>query len=181
MESAIVLTNGIASSYGLGVGVKRDYSRRVISHNGEISGFTAENMVFPDDRAAVIVLVNTDSSSAVSFIGRRIASLLFPEASAAKEEQQARRILIGLQHGRVDRTLFSDNGNFYFSKQALRDFAAELKKLGKPQSVTQTARGERGGMTYRGFRGSFRRRNVQISEYTLPDGKIEQFLVMPAE
>jgi D-alanyl-D-alanine carboxypeptidase len=181
MESAIVLNNGIASTYGLGVGVRRDFSRRVITHSGEISGFTAQNTVFPDDRAAVIVQVNTDANGASGLLARRIASLLFPGESAAPEEQQARGIIVGLQHGKVDRTLFSDNGNFYFSDQALTDLAGGLKKLGKPQSVTQTARNERGGMTYRGFRVSFKKRNLEISEYVLPDGKIEQFEVMPAE
>jgi D-alanyl-D-alanine carboxypeptidase len=181
MQSAMLLTNGIASNYGLGVSVRRDFSRRLISHNGEISGFTAQNMVFPDDRCAVVVLVNMDGNPASGLIARKIAAVLFPEQDATAQEQQVRLILTGLQHGRIDRTLFSDNANFYFSSEALKDLAGGLKRLGKPQSVTQTARGERGGMTHRSFLVNFRRRNVEISQYTLPDGKIEQFQVMPSE
>jgi D-alanyl-D-alanine carboxypeptidase len=181
MESAIVLSNGIATTYGLGVGVKQGYSRRLVWHNGEISGFTAQNMVFPDDRVAVVVLVNADGNAASRLIAQAIASVLFPGEAAAMEEQKARRILVGLQRGAIDRALFSENANFYFTDQALKDLAAGLKKLGKPQSVTQTARNERGGMTYRGFRVSFRRKNVEISEYTLPDGKIEQFQLTAVE
>jgi CubicO group peptidase (beta-lactamase class C family) len=181
IESAMVLKNGIASDYGLGVNVQREFSRRAISHGGEVSGFTAQNMVFPDDRAAVVVLVNQDASPAAGLIARKIAPLLFPQEGDVREEQQARQIFKGLQHGRIDRALFTDNANFYFSDQALNDLAAGLRRLGKPRSFTQTTRKERGGMTFRNFAVKFSSRNLQIWQYELPDGKIEQFQVMAAE
>jgi D-alanyl-D-alanine carboxypeptidase len=181
MESAIVLKNGLASWYGLGVSIGRRFSRRVISHDGGVSGFISYNMVFPDDGAAVVVLTNNDAAYAASDIGQQIAPLLFPQDDNTKEEQQALRIFEDFQKGRIDRTLFSDDGNFYFTDQSLKDLAAGLKRLGKPLSLTQTYRQERGGMTYRVFVVKFKRSSVQIGQRTLPDGKIEQYQVSPSE
>jgi len=50
---------------------------RAISHGGEVSGFTAQNTIFPDDRAAVVVLTNQDAASASGAIASGIAPLLF--------------------------------------------------------------------------------------------------------
>jgi len=181
MESAIVLKNGLASQYGLGVSVTRAFSRRSVSHNGEVSGFAAANMVFPDDRAAVVVLANSDAADATGPIARKIAPLLFPPEDNTQEEQQARRIFEGLQQGKIVRALFSDNANSYFSEQALKDLADGLKSLGQPKSLTQTARQERGGMTFRQFMVRFPHKNLEILQRTLPDGKIEQYQVVAAE
>jgi len=57
-ETSIVLKNGVATNYGLGISVRRDFSRRTLEHGGEVSGFTSANYVFPDDRAALVVLTN---------------------------------------------------------------------------------------------------------------------------
>jgi len=35
----------------------------MLEHSGEVSGFVAENMVFPDDSVAIVVLTNQDASS----------------------------------------------------------------------------------------------------------------------
>jgi hypothetical protein len=48
--------------------------------------------------------------------------------------EQAKNIFDGLQHGTIDRSLFSDNANAYFSEQALQDFASGLAPLGTPNS-----------------------------------------------
>lgn len=181
MESAIVLKNGIASDYGLGVSVLRISSHREVAHSGGVSGFTSWNVVLPDDRVAVVVLTNEDGSDAAGGIARKIKSLLFPQEDATKQEQQARRIFEGLQHGRIDRALFSDNANAYFSAAALNDMEVGLKPLGPPKSFSQKAHNERGGMTFRRFDVSFHRKNLVVLQRTLPDGKIEQYQVVVAE
>jgi D-alanyl-D-alanine carboxypeptidase len=152
----------------------------VLEHGGEVSGFTAENMVFPDDGGAVIVLCNLDSSDAASDIARKVAPLLFADDAGAKE-RQAEQLLVGLQQGKLDRNLFSANGNSYFNEQAIRDFAASLAPLDNPQSVRQTAQEGRGGMTYRSFEAKFEHRTLRIWSYELPDGKLEQYEVAPSE
>src|SRR4029434_2122429 len=47
------LKNGLATNYGLGVSVNSQSGHRSLSHGGEVSGFTAQHIVFPDARAAV--------------------------------------------------------------------------------------------------------------------------------
>ncbi|HEU5238951.1 MAG TPA: serine hydrolase domain-containing protein, partial [Pyrinomonadaceae bacterium] len=145
------LKNGLATQYGLGVSVNSQAGHRALSHGGEVSGFTAQNIVFPDDRAAVVVLTNQDAASAAGPIAGGIAPLLFATndpATPAKLEQ-AKKIFSDLQQGKIDRSLFTSNANAYFSDQALQDFAAGLGPLGTPQSFTQASQGSRGGMTLR--------------------------------
>src|SRR4029077_18311110 len=112
---------------------------RALSHGGEVSGFTAENIVFPDDRVAIVVLTNQDAAGASGDIANGIAPLLFTttDASTAMKTEQARKIFAGLQQGTIDRSLFTDDANFYFSEQALKDFASGLAPLGTPEEFSQ--------------------------------------------
>jgi CubicO group peptidase (beta-lactamase class C family) len=182
MQTEVRLNNGLGTSYGLGIEVRTERGHRVLAHGGEVSGFTASNLVFPDDRAAITVLVNQDSSDASGTIASRIAPLLFEKTdSAASSEVRARKILEGLQQGRLDRSLFTENANSYFTDQAIRDFAAGLAPLGAPAALTQTRQSVRGGMTFRLFEVKFSSRTLEIWERDMPDGKIEQYQVMSKE
>ncbi len=183
METDTLLKNGLPTGYGLGLDVRQQGGHRVLEHGGEVSGFTAENVVFPDDRAALAVLTNQDSANASGLIVRRVAPLLLPaqRAETATKTQQARAIFEGLQHGKIDRSRFTENANSYFTEQALQDFAGSLSALGAIESFTPTGQQERGGMTFRGYRVKFSQKSVSIWERDMPDGKIEQFQVMAAE
>ena len=177
MEREIVLKNGVGTRYGLGVDVRQESGQRAIEHGGEVSGFTAHNIVFPEARKAVVVLVNEDSVGASSDIARKISDLLFREADAGKQEDQSREIFASLQQGKINRTLFTDNCNSYFTEQALKDFASSLGPLGTPDEFTQTNKQDRGGMTFRLFEVQFPQRTVEVWERIMPDGKIEQYQV----
>jgi D-alanyl-D-alanine carboxypeptidase len=177
MEKEVVLKNGLGTRYGLGVDVRQESGQRAIEHGGEVSGFTADNIVFPDARMAVVVLVNEDSVDASGDIARKIAALLFREADAGKQEDQSREIFAALQQGKINRTLFTDNCNSYFTEQALQDFAGSLGPLGSPTEFTQTYKQDRGGMTFRLFEVHFKQKKVEIWERIMPDGKIEQYQV----
>jgi D-alanyl-D-alanine carboxypeptidase len=177
MEREVVLKNGLGTRYGLGVDVRQESGQRAIEHGGEVSGFTAHNVVFPDARIAVVVLVNEDSVEASADIARKIAALLFREADAGKQEEQAREIFVALQQGKINRTLFTDNCNSYFSEQALQDFASSLGPLGSRTEFTQTYKQDRGGMTFRLFEVHFPKKTVEVWERIMPDGKIEQYQV----
>jgi D-alanyl-D-alanine carboxypeptidase len=180
-ETSVVLRNGIATNYALGVGVRREFSRRVLEHGGEVSGFTSDNVVFPDDRTAVVVLTNEDAVDASDQIASKVIPLLFPKEDATQEEAQARAVFDALQRGQINRALFTANANSYFSDQALKDLAASLGPLGPPQTFTQSRHSNRGGMTFRLFTAKFSKQNLQIWQRVLPDGKIEQYQVMVAE
>lgn len=175
----VLLNNGLGTHYGLGVDVNSQAGHRALSHGGEVSGFTAQNTVFPDDRAAVVVLTNQDAAGASGAIAGGIGQLLFATtdpATPAKLEQ-AKKIFEGLQHGTVDRSLFTDNANSYFSEPALKDFAAGLGPLGTPQSFVQSSQGLRGGMTLRVYMIRFPQRTLRAWTYEMPDGKLEQYQV----
>lgn len=181
METTVLLKNGVSTAYGLGVGVGQLDGHRLISHSGEVSGFTAENMVFPDDSAAVVVLTNQDAAPASGAIADRVARLLFTteDAETASRTARARAIFEGLQHGTVDRSLFTDDANAYFSDTALQDFAASLGPLGEPASFTQVGQSSRGGMIERSYRVTFPSRTIRVWTYEFPGGKLEQYQVAP--
>jgi len=177
MEREVVLKNGVGTRYGLGVGVRNEFGKRAIEHGGEVSGFTAENIVLPDDKTAVVVLTNEDAVSASGDLARGIATLLFRDPGAARQEDQAKAIFAGLQQGKIDRLLLTDNCNAYFTDQALKDFGDSLGPLGPPIDFTQTAETERGGMTFRLFQVQFPKKTLEVWERIMPDGKIEQYQV----
>jgi CubicO group peptidase (beta-lactamase class C family) len=177
METEVLLRNGVGTRYGLGIMVREEFGRRALIHGGEVSGFTSENMIFPDDHAAVIVFVNQDSSPASGDIARAIAPLLFTAANKEQSEEQALGVLVSLQQGKIDRSLFTQNCNSYFTDQAVKDFSSSLEPLGIPRSFNQTEQTERGGMTFHAFEVRFASKAISIWERVMPDGKIEQFQV----
>lgn len=179
METEVKLKDGSGTGYALGLKVGNLAGHRMVRHGGEVSGFTATNAVFPDDNAAVVVLTNQDAAGVSGVIARQIAAALLAPASPAssKKLDQARKIFAGLQQGKIDRSLFTDNANAYFTAQALQDFGASLSPLGEPREFTQTAEQGRGGMTYRSYRVAFAKQTLSISIFEMPDGKLEQFQV----
>jgi CubicO group peptidase (beta-lactamase class C family) len=182
MQTAVRLKNGVGAGYGLGLDVTTQDGHRVLAHGGEVSGFSASNVVFPDDRAAISVLTNLDATGASSAIAKRVAPLLFEKRdAAAASEARARRVFEDLQRGHVDRALLTDNASAYFTEQAVGDFAASLAPLGAPAEFKQVRQRERGGMTLRVFSVKFAKRSLEIWERDLPDGKIEQDQVMAAD
>jgi len=175
----VLLKNGLGTNYGLGVSVNSQGGRRALSHGGEVSGFTATNIVFPDDRAALVVLVNQDAASAAGPIAGGIPPLLFATndpATAAKLEQ-AKKIFEGLQQGKIDRSLFTENANGYFNEQALEDFKNSLGPLGQWESFTQVGQSLRGGMTSFTYIVRFANKTIRAWTFEMPDGKLEQFQV----
>jgi CubicO group peptidase (beta-lactamase class C family) len=181
MFGVTVLRNGASSNYGLGVFTTMSAGHFLVEHNGEVSGFTAENFVYPDDSAAIVVLTNQDAAPASGAIASGISRLLFnvEDALAANRAAQARSIFEGLQKGTVDRSLFTSNANGYFSDAALKDFASSLAPLGSPASFVQTSTSKRGGMTLRSYRATFKDRVLRVWTFETGDGKLEQYQVAP--
>ncbi len=128
------------------------------------------------------MLTNIDAASTSSQLASRIGTLIFPadDSNAAAALEQAKAIFEGLQQGNIDRSLFTPNANAYFSDQALADFASSLGPLGKPQAFVQQGQGLRGGMRLRSFRVTFPQRTLRVWTFTMPDGKLEQYMVAAA-
>ncbi len=188
MFREVKLKDGKGTGYGLGVEVGDRNGHRVISHSGEVSGFVSMNTVYPDDKAAVTVLTNEDASSAAGAIAQDVGGLLLSPAGApedAKAEARALAIFTGLQNGELDRSQLTPYLNAYFSPEAIADFASSLKPLGTPTEFKQVNEEQRGGMTFRVFRARFAEHNLPehnlvVTTYEMPDGKLEQYLVIPA-
>ncbi len=181
MENDVLLANGVGSGYGLGVDIGLRNEHRYIAHSGEVSGFVSSNIVFPDDRAAVVVLTNQDAISAASQIADKIGDSFFApaEGPSGKAKAATEQVFLGLQQGKIDRSLFTSNCNAYFDETALRDYADSLGPLGKVVEFELIRESLRGGMTHRTYHVKFEDRSVGINSYWMPDGKIEQFIVTP--
>jgi CubicO group peptidase (beta-lactamase class C family) len=177
-ESDVLLKNGLGTRNTLGSGITRQAGRRALYSIGDVSGFSAANTIFPDDRVAVIVLSNLDAGAPTEIINGIAPLLLAKEDPAAPQKLElARKIFDQLQHGTVDRSLFTDNANSYFSEQALKDFAASLSPLGAPQDFHQTDQVLDNGMTVRTYRIKFAQKTLTAHTSEMPDGKLEQYSV----
>ena len=140
-----------------------------------MSGYLANNRVYPDDRAAIVVLTNGDFGSAQTAIADRIANIVFPDAS---DTAAARAIFDELRAGRIDRSKFTENGSAYFTEQAAADFASSLGALGEPESFVRNSKALRGGMTSEAYTVTYPDgRRLRIVMRALPDGRVEQFMV----
>lgn len=175
----VKLKNGSGTHYALGLELGDLDGVPMIYHSGEVSGFLAENMVFPTKSAAVILCSNQDGTGIIFSVSREIARLLVsPQKPATPEElAQVRSILDGLALGTINRALFTSNANFYFTQTALDDYRHSLARIGPLESLTRSNETLRGGMTHRTYRAAFQKKSVNLNVYLTPEGKYEQFLV----
>ena len=192
-ETPILLTNGKSTNYGLGVFTGTAKGHRYVEHTGEAVGFLSENIVYPDDKAAVVVLVNSDFSDAFTGIASQISELILPPAAepAATDDAetaktaQARAIFDQLRTGKLDRATMTEDANYYFDATAIGDYRDSLGKLGDPASFTLKRPARlRGGFVNRNYTVTYPNgTKLAVVTYAEPDGagRYEQFIVMPAE
>ena len=180
MFTEVKLKDGKGTHYGLGVAVQSRNGHRSIEHSGEVSGFVADNQVLVDDGVAVAVLTNQDAVGAASTIARLTAPVV-AEFPPTDPEKQAIQIFNDLQKGRIDRGLLAPNLSDYFTPEAIADFRDSLRPLGEPLTFRQTGDQLRGGMTFRSFEIVYPAKRLRLTTYTYPDGKLEQYLIAPAE
>lgn len=181
MQRDMLLTAGTATGYGLGVNVGMPGGRRRIAHGGAVSGYTTSNEVFPEERAAITVFTNIypGAAGAPGQIAARIRNLIFAPTSApdTAADALARRIYDGLLRGSIDRAFFTPAANAYFSQEALSDYQSSLAPLGVPTEFTRQGDSLRGGMKLRFYQIRAGGVTMQLTTMTLPDGKIEQYLI----
>lgn len=186
-ETEVRLNNGKGTNYGLGVFVQPGPPRSV-SHTGEAVGFLSVNTVYPDQRAAVVVLTNSwNTGDAFTRIAHDIAAVILPAApadsAAAAQAKRARALFDELRRGMIDRSLLTKNANFYFSPQAIADFQASLAPLGQPTAFEPKGNPVlRGGFVIQAYTVTYPGRKLSISTFYEPgpNGRVEQFLVSPA-
>ena len=182
LTTEIRLKNGIGTYYALGLEVSMAEGHRRWAHSGGAAGFVSMNVTFPDDKISITVLTNGEDGAA-SRIERDIEGrVLAPieDSRTALALERAKQIFAGLQKGKLERELVTDDLAFYFTPRALADFASSLGPLGQPSSFMQSASEERGGMTYRAYRIRTASKSLSVSTYVTHDGKFAQFLIEPS-
>ncbi|MDG2521449.1 serine hydrolase [Caulobacter segnis] len=176
MTTPAVLTSGEPTTYALGLRVSVQDGRRVWSHGGALSGVHTDNRIWPDEKLALSVMVNTEDNQAQSVIAERLAFLLLPSTGSAAV---MRGLLADAAAGRIDRARLTPNADAFFSPQVLADYQASLSALGPLRMLRPTGASKRGGMTYAGFDAIYGRKVLWVSLRMTPDGKIEQFMAGP--
>ncbi len=179
MFTEVKLKDGKGTHYGLGVSVGKMDGHLDISHSGEVTGFVSDNEVLVDDGVAVAVLTNHMAGGAGEIAS--LAASTVVGSNGKSGEEQALAIYHDLQKGHIDRSLLAPNLNDYFDAQTVADFRDSLGPLGEPLLFRQADESLRGGMTFRRFRIVYPARRLSLTTYTYPDGKLEQYLVYPAE
>jgi CubicO group peptidase (beta-lactamase class C family) len=180
MFTEVKLKDGKGTHYGLGVATLERDGHRYIEHSGEVTGFVTDNEVMVDDGVAVAVLTNHMAGGAEQ-IAQLVAATVVSTGQQSDAEKQAITIFRDLQKGHIDRSLLAPNLNDYFSEQTVADFRDSLGPLGEPLTFNQANTSLRGGMTFRYFKIVYPTRRLTLTTYTYPDGKLEQYLVDPAD
>ena len=178
MEREVLTADGAGTGYALGLFVSRQGDRRCLSHGGEVAGFTCENLMYPEEGTAVVVLSNQMATPVPQQLSGEISALL---ARLGDDEsvQGHRKVLKQLSSGLVDPTVLSDNALKFFTPEVLADYSTLLSAAGPVQTFELSRRYSRGGMVGRSYRVVTAKRRLAISTFSLPDGKLEQFLITP--
>ena len=205
METEFKLKNGSGTGYGMGLHIdKLPNGKRLLRHGGVVSGFVSENAMVPEDSLAYAVMTNAYAGTA-SRVAKAIERVVEPggqqhasqpkvapcsvsgsrtpaeTAKTAAAESEVAAVIAMLRDGKLDRSLFTPDTNFYFDVETVEDFRNSLVPLGPLHAARQCSESMDGGMVYRVFHLQFRTQLLRLTTYTMPDGKLQQFLVSPAE
>ncbi len=185
-EKAVLLADGSTTNYGLGVSLGKRSGQPYVEHSGEAVGFLSENIVFPEQKAAIVVLTNADFGDAFVAIADGLAKIVVPsgaDATEAAKTKAARAMFDSLRNGTLDRSLLTANAAYYFTPQVLADYKSSLAPLGEPTAFELAGQKRlRGGFVQRRYTVTYPNRKLSIGTFAEPDGKerYEQFLVSPA-
>ncbi len=179
MFTEVKLKDGKGTHYGLGVEVVDRNGHHAIAHSGEVNGFVSDNEVFVNDGVAVAVLTNHMAGGAGEMA--RLAAATVAGVKHSPTEEQAITLYHQLQQGQIETGSMAPNLRAYFDAATVADYRDSLKGLGEPLTFRQVGEQLRGGMTYRVFEIVYPTRRLTLSTYTYPDGKLEQYLVEPAD
>jgi D-alanyl-D-alanine carboxypeptidase len=176
LYTPIKLTTGRDSQYSLGLRVTQTNDRLEISHGGAGSGFLSANVMYPAEKIAVVAFTNNDWIPP-NAVADRVAFVVLPPSPP---EARARKLFAQFQSGAVDRSLFTENGNFYLTAANLADQKTGLGGLGPARLIELLAHSTRGGLLTRTWKITTQRATLIAIERGYPDGKLEQFMISKA-
>ncbi len=79
------LNDGRKLRYSKGLSIAKYHGHKMISHEGAIPGFIADSRYFPDQKLAIVVLINTLGRLQPTTISNTIADILLPKSAPEKE------------------------------------------------------------------------------------------------
>jgi CubicO group peptidase (beta-lactamase class C family) len=185
------LPDGSGTHYGLGVFLSTAGGHRVVQHNGIGVGFLAENRIYPDDRAAVVVLSNAEyGGRAQSELADGIQAILLgppapitgppaPRPPFAAPLPLARKLYDQLRTGSLDRTLLTENANSFFTEAALKDYQESLSALGEPNRFRLAMSDKADGLDSSFHLVDWPGKKMVAIMRVRPDGKVEEFVIFP--
>ena len=184
-ESPVHVNDGTSNGYALGVHIGQHGGRRIIDHGGESVGFLSQNTVWPNDRAAVVVLTNAGFSDASATLTDAIGKVVLrgavqQQSSEAGRVDDARAEWAALTAGQFVASRFTDNARGYFTPEAVADYHQSLSALGHCGSLVAKSRPKlRGGFVNRNFSVTCGGHDLTVITYAEPgaNGRWEQFLV----
>jgi CubicO group peptidase (beta-lactamase class C family) len=180
------LAEGRVREYGCGIGVKIMANTIILTHEGQISGFQAWNVVVPASHSALVILSDCEEWDAVDELKAVLANLIMPgqpwvPAIAGPDAAQATlEFFRSLQLGHIDRSRLGQEFSRFLSEDKVREASIRLKKLGAPKRAQVTHRSERGGMEVADIRLTCKKGALSALLYRTPDGKIQECLFQPA-
>ena len=187
-ETPVLRTDGRTNGYGLGVYNHYQRERHVIDHGGEAVGFLTQNTVYPDTKDAIVIFTNADFSGATDTLTSGIEKIVLdsPEPALTTEGDRladVRFVYDALVGGRIDRSKFTANLNYYFTPTTLADYRASLAPLKAPTSITINRPPRlRGGFVNRNYTIHYANgKELTLVTYAEPgsSGRWEQFMIMP--
>jgi len=157
------LKSGASTGYGLGVFVTRANGVMIVSHEGEVQGFTSENGVIPSKQFAVVVLCNQENSAAPGFLSGAIAgafglfpiapdppagSVPIPPKTAAVGDTTAlsrvREVFYALADGRVSSQMMTPGEATIATASRLEPLRSRLAAFGPPVAFESASHERRG-------------------------------------
>jgi D-alanyl-D-alanine carboxypeptidase len=141
--------------YGFGLGIDSAFGHREIAHQGDWTGYSGENVTFPDDHLAIILLSNTDDFNE-EFIAREIFAMVehpsradraIESSSVPGENPEHTRIaksLLGqLSSGKLQGARLSAALHRSLTAQQLANTQGELRGYGRLQRMIFVGRDSR--------------------------------------
>lgn len=200
-----VVPSGQETHYGLGIGVDvaEDGSARW-SHMGGVSGFIANNVIYPKHKLAIAVLTNTMDFRLGSGLQGALEQMLLPPTpeapaaaadanananaaapappappalskEAARDRERAKAMFAQLQAGKPDRKIMTADLAGYFGGQVLADLQASLANKGEVKAIDQLQEEEKAGMVMRMYRIQAAGGVMNAITMFTKDGKLAQY------
>jgi CubicO group peptidase (beta-lactamase class C family) len=176
------LTNGRTTGYGCGIFSSIKGGEQVLLHDGMDAGFAGLSYMLPRTRSAVVILSNRDDAPPWDLVTEIVGLLNAQHRASLKVEgpstaDVAKEVFAALQAGRVERSRFGDDYNFFLTDAKLQAASSRLRALGAPTQVDVESKAERGGMEQATLRFTFGAMKFRAMMFRSVDGKVQQFLI----